>query len=94
MVVFQDVGAPLPCPHYGNSCFDASKDFTKSIQRHTLQNLKYLCPIVFFDLVLWGKMCQNIKNTASCSRKLKIKETFEKVSHDFGCKVALAFHSS
>ena len=26
-------GAPLPCPfHYGKSCFDASKDFTKSIQ--------------------------------------------------------------
>ena len=39
-------------------------------------------------------MSQNIKNTASCSRKLKIKETFERVSHDFGCKVALAFHSS
>ena len=48
----------------------------------------------FFDLVSWGKMCQNIKNTASCSRKLKIKETFEKVSHDFSCKVALGFHSS
>ena len=47
----------------------------------------------FFNLVSWGKMCQNIKNTASCSRKLKIKETFEKVSHDFSCKVALGFHS-
>ena len=95
--VFQMGELPCPPSHVPQweTLFWCLKRFHK---KYTVTNLVKpeisVSNFFFFHLVLWGKMCKKVKNTAGCSRKFKIKETFEYFSHDFGCKVALAFHSS
>ena len=92
--VFQDVGAPLPWPPtMGNPVLMLQKILQKVYSEKPCKTWN-ICVQFFFWFSFIGKNVSKYEKYCSCSRKLKVKETFEKVSHVFGCEVAWAFHSS